>query len=138
MVQVPGLRPNKLFRSLLGVAGNADYGQIVVLAVVLGGFGHGAGGGAFAEQRLDAGEAEEGALGILGLGDAIGHQHDDVPGEHIEVRLLVDGRFDEAEGHRSRERELPSIEIGRRMAGVGEGKSSCSSTRTTRQVAKPP
>src|SRR6266567_1494947 len=108
----------------LRFAGDADYGEVVVLAVLLGGFGDVPGGGAAAQQGLDAGKSEKHALLVLGFGDSVGQHHEYVVGAHLYTGLLVGGALDEAQRHRSAECDFSSIQIRRRVASVGDSQAS--------------
>src|SRR5215472_1751707 len=104
----------------LRLAGDADDGQVVVLAVLLGDGGDAGGGGPLVQKGFDSGKPEERALRITGFGNSVGEEDGAIADAHFEGGVRVGCGFGQAERQGAGKRELGAVEIERRMAGVGE------------------
>lgn len=101
-------------------AGKGEDGDVVFLAKGAGGFGDLLGGGVGSEQGVQAVETKEFVGGVLRFEHAIGEQGKGFVGSENDSCLFVFDTWYEAEGQGAGERgDLFSVDVGRKMAGVG-------------------
>ena len=99
--------------------GEGEDGDVVLLAVGLGGAGDGFSG--LGADGLGAVEAEELAGGGLGFDYAVGEEGEPVAGSEADGGFSSNGVGSNAERQAGVERDFFAVAVRREMAGIGEG-----------------